>query len=122
MGQSFKPNGQLGGMGSQVKANDMTGVPKELQTWNGMQARMDPDRARMAARKEQRAANSMSYHQAWKDNLQALREKRIELAARASKAGSVEVRAPCKDRLHLCNSNQINIPVHSHTLRWVCNA
>ena len=85
MGQSFNPNGpNLGKMGAQVKANDMTGVPKELQRWNGMQARMDPDRARAAARKELRAANSMSYEQARRDNLQALREKRIELAERAS--------------------------------------
>ena len=96
MGQSFQPNGpNLGKMGAQVKANDMTGVPKELQTWNGMQARMDPDRARASERKKVREANSVNYIQARRDNLQSLREKRIELAERASKAGNVEVNAPC---------------------------
>jgi hypothetical protein len=96
MGQSFQPNGpNLGKMGAQVKANDMTGVPKELQTWNGMQARMDPDRARASERKKMREANSVNYIQARRDNLQSLREKRIELAERASKAGNVEVNAPC---------------------------
>ena len=36
MGQGYQPNGPMksGQMGMQVKANDMTGVPIELQTWS----------------------------------------------------------------------------------------
>lgn len=97
MGQGYQPNGPMksGQMGMQVKANDMTGVPIELQTWSGMQARMDPDRARIQQRRIERTKNTENYIRARQENLAALRQMRIELAARATKAGSQVVSKCC---------------------------
>lgn len=97
MGQGYQPNGPMksGQMGMQVKANDMTGVPIELQTWSGMQARMDPDRARIQQRRIERTKNTENYIRARQENLAALRQMRIELAARATKAGSQVVSECC---------------------------
>ena len=99
----------------QVKANDMTGVPKELQTWNGMQARMDPDRARAAERKKKRAENTVNWMATRKANLDALRELRIDLAARATKAGSQVVRAvPRQPECQCVSCSLLSRPSHLH--------
>ena len=77
-------------------ANDMTGVPLELQTWDGMIARMDPDRARAEAKKQQARDNQSFLVEMRRDDLRTLRELRRDRAVQAR-----QVRAHVTHNYHL---------------------
>ena len=106
-------------MGGSSKANDYTGVPKELQRWDGMIARMDPDRARNEQRKQENRNNYEANVARWAQNLKDLRELRAERAVRARQVRAHPI--PCRAvpaSLPPCPFCATHIGVHSTQSRW----